>query len=52
MKKHAGLRYESSDPSVASVSKDGKVKAVSKGKARITVYSQDGKYKEIQVIVK
>ena len=52
VKKHVGLRYESSNPDIATVSKSGKVKAKAKGSAKITVYAQNGKYKTVSVKVK
>lgn len=52
VRKHVGLRYESSNPAVATVTAKGKVKAVSSGTAIITVYAQNGKYKNVKVVVK
>lgn len=51
VKKHVGLRYETSNSAVASVDRKGKVKAVSKGTATITVYAQNGASKRIKVTV-
>lgn len=49
----AKVRYESSDPSVATVNKKGKVKGLTKGKtATIYVYSQNGLCKTVKVTVK
>lgn len=50
--KHIALRYESSNPAVATVSGKGVVKAKSKGKAKITVYAQNGVSKTVTVVVK
>ena len=52
VKKHVGLRYESSNPAVATVTKAGKVKAVSKGTATIIVYAQNGVSKQIKISIK
>ena len=51
-KSYKGLRYESSNPAVAKVSKSGKVTAVSAGTAKIIVYTQNGINKTINVTVK
>ena len=48
----AKFRYESLDESIATVSKSGKIKAVSKGKTKILVYTQNGLYKNVSVTVK
>ena len=47
-----GLRYESSNPAAASVSKKGKITAKKAGKASIIVYAQNGVYKTVRVTVK
>lgn len=53
VQKHVAiLRYESSNPKVARVSKKGKIKAIKKGKATIYVYTQNGICKKIKVTVK
>lgn len=52
VKKHVGVRYESSDPKVAKVSKSGKVKALKKGSCKIYVYAQNGICKTIKVTVR
>ena len=49
---HRKLAYESSAPTVASVSKTGKIKAKAKGRAKIYVYAQNGIFKIITVTVK
>ena len=46
------MRYETSNPKVATVSKKGKVKAVGKGTCTIYAYAQNGIYKSIKVKVK
>ena len=52
VKKHVGIRYESSNPKVATVSKTGVIKGLMKGKTcYVYVYAQDGVYKRIKVNV-
>ena len=50
-KSYKGLRYESSNPAVAKVSKSGKVTAVSAGTAKIIVYAQNGASRTVKVTV-
>ncbi len=45
------LKYESSNPSVISISSDGQVKALKSGKSLITVTSNNGKKDEIEINV-
>ena len=45
------MRYESSDPAVATVSRNGRIKAVSKGTCYVFAYAQDGIFKRIKVTV-
>ena len=45
------FRFESSDESVAKVDKNGKIKAIAKGKATIYIYLQNGLSKKITVTV-
>ena len=52
IKTHRKLIYESSNTRVATVSKSGKIKAVSKGSCVIYVYAQDGKCQKVKVKVK
>jgi len=52
VKNHRKLAYESSDTSVVTVSKKGRLKAVGKGKAIIYIYSQSGTYAKVKVTVK
>ena len=52
IRRHRGFCYESSDKKVATVSADGVIKAVGKGKCIIILYTQNGVYKEISVRVK
>ena len=52
-KKHAPvLRYMSSDPAVATVSKKGKIKGKSKGKCDVFVFAVNGAIKTVKVTVK
>ena len=52
VKKHVEVRYESSNPKVATVSKTGVIKGLMKGKTcYVYVYAQDGVYKKIKVKV-
>ena len=48
----AHFRYVSSDKSVATVSKNGKIKAVEKGTCNVYVYDKNGCAKKIKVTVK
>jgi uncharacterized repeat protein (TIGR02543 family) len=49
---HRAICYESSDTNVATVDKNGKVKAVAKGKCKIWIYAQNGLYTVFSVTVK
>ena len=51
VKKHVGLRYESSDPSVATVTGKGVVKAAATGACSIYVYAQNGVCRIVKVTV-
>ena len=46
------LRYTTNDPTVATVSAKGKIKAVGKGKCTIYVYARNGYAKKVKVTVK
>ena len=46
------LQYESSNKKVATVTKDGKIKAVGKGTCYIYIYALNGVYKTVKVTVK
>ena len=50
--KYKGLRYESTNRKVATVSSKGVIKAKSAGMCRVYVYAQNGKCKAIDVKVK
>ena len=52
VRKHVGLRYESSDPAVATVSAKGVVKAKRAGSCTVYCYAQDGACKAVKVKVK
>ena len=52
VKKHAAIRYESSDKTVASVNSKGAVKGISKGKCVVYAYAQNGAVKTVKVTVK
>ena len=50
--KHIGLRYGSMNKKVATVSNNGVIKAVSKGRCDVYVYAQNGIYKKLKIVVK
>lgn len=52
LKRHRKVKYESSDPTVATVDAKGRIKAKKKGKCVIYVYSQNGTYAKVKVTVK
>jgi fibronectin type 3 domain-containing protein len=52
VKKHVGLRYESSNKKIATVSSSGKIEGKKKGKCKIYVYAQNGVCVTIKVTVK
>lgn len=52
IKTYRKISYESSNPSVASVNKSGKITAKKKGKCSIYVYTQNGICKKVTVNVK
>lgn len=52
VKVHVPLRYVSTDKGIATVSKSGKIKGVSKGTCDIYVYAQNGLAKKLSVKVK
>ena len=51
-KNHRKLAYESSNPTVATVSAKGKITAKKAGKCYVYVYAQNGVFKKIKVTVK
>ena len=52
VQQHRGIRYESDNPAVATVNKNGKIKAVGKGKCHIYVYAQNGVFAKVKVKVR
>ena len=52
IKKHYGIKYESTNPSIVKVSSSGKMTAVGRGTAYVRVYSQSGAYRTVKVTVK
>ena len=50
--KSRALIYESSNPKVAKVNKNGKVTAVAKGSCYVYIYAQNGIYTRVKVNVK
>ena len=52
VKKHRGVRYETSDAAVATVSAKGAIKGVKKGTCFVYAYAQNGVCAKIKVIVK
>jgi hypothetical protein len=52
VQKHVAVRYESTDTSIASVSKKGVIKAKKKGTCNVYAYAQNGVFKKVKVVVK
>jgi uncharacterized repeat protein (TIGR02543 family) len=52
VKKYTGIRFESSNKKVATVTSKGKIKAKAKGSCVIYAYAQNGVKKEVKVTVK
>lgn len=52
VRSHTIISYESTDPTVASVDENGRIKAKKKGTCTIYVYAQNGLYTTVQVTVK
>ncbi|MBQ5399479.1 MAG: carbohydrate-binding domain-containing protein [Ruminococcus sp.] len=52
VRKHRGIKYESSDKKIATVNSKGKITAKKKGTCYIYAYAQSGAYKRIKVTVK
>ncbi len=50
-KKHVAVRYESTDESIATVSKKGVVKAKREGTCYVYAFAQDGAFKKIKVAI-
>ena len=51
VKKYRKNLFESTDTKVAKVNKNGKVKAVGKGKCFVYCYAQDGTCAKVKVVV-
>ena len=51
IRNQGSLQYESSNKKVATVTKDGKIKAVGKGTCYIYIYARNGVYKTVKVTV-
>ena len=52
VKTHRAVKFESSNPKIAKVNKNGKVTGVKKGKATVYAYAQNGIFKAVKVTVK
>ena len=52
VKKHASIRYESSNKKIVTVTRKGVVKAKKKGTCYIYAYAQNGVFKKIKIVVK
>ena len=52
VQKHVGVRYESTNTNVATVSSKGVVKAKHNGKCYVYAFAENGIYKKVTVIVK
>lgn len=52
IRQHRGIKYESDNKKIATVDKNGVVKAKKKGTCYIYVYAQNGVYKRIKITVK
>ncbi|MDD7643081.1 MAG: Ig-like domain-containing protein [bacterium] len=51
IKQHVNIKFESTNTKIATVSKNGRIKAKKKGTCYIYVYAQNGVYKRIKVVV-
>ena len=52
VRKHRGIKYESSNPRVAQVNGKGKVKGIGKGTCYVYAYAQNGTCAKVKVTVK
>ena len=52
VRRHRKISFETADPKVAVVTKDGKITAIGKGQCMIYAYAQNGVMKTIKVTVK
>jgi len=48
---HKGIRFASSDKKIATVNRNGRIKAKKKGTCYIYVYAQNGLYKKVKVTI-
>ena len=51
IKQHVNIKFESTNTKIATVTKNGRIKAKKKGTCYIYVYAQNGVYKKIKVVV-
>ncbi len=52
VKKHVGLRYESTNKKIATVNKNGTVVAKKKGTCYVYAFAQNGVFRRIKIVVK
>ena len=52
VRKHTGIRYESTNVNIATVSRKGVIKAKNKGTCYVYAYAQDGVFRKIKVAVR
>ena len=52
VKKHVKVRFETTNPAVATVSKKGVIKAKGKGTCLVYAYAQNGVYLKVKVTVR
>ena len=52
VKKHVGIRYETTNKKIATISNKGVIKAKAKGTCCVYVYAQNGIYKKIKIKVR
>ena len=52
VRKHVGVRYETTNKKIATVTAKGVVKAKKKGTCYVYAYAQNGVFKKIKVVVK
>ena len=52
VRKHVGVRYETTNKKIATLTAKGVVKAKKKGTCYVYAYAQNGVFKKIKVVVK
>ena len=52
IKQHVNIKYESTNTKIATVTRNGRIKAKSAGTCTIYVYAQNGMYRKVKVTVK